>query len=76
MELNMFKKLADEQAGQIIREWLKKCNLEKRISFDRSSRIKYDIQNVRKKGSYPIGRAQLKIENIDLYNHLKAYMNT
>lgn len=67
----MFKKLADEQAGQIIREWLKKCNSVKRISFDDSSRIRYEIQSVKKRGFYPIGANQLKIENVDLYELLK-----
>ena len=62
------RKLQDEQASYIIREWLKKCNSVKRLSFDVSSRIRYDIQSVRKRGFYPIGWNQLKIENIDLYN--------
>jgi hypothetical protein len=62
------RKLPDEQANYIISEWLKKCNLTKRVTFDVHSRIRYDIQSVRKKGFYPIGRNQLKTENVDLYN--------
>jgi hypothetical protein len=68
------KNLPDEQARQIIREWLKKCNLVKRISFDEASRIRYDIQSARRKRFYPIRWEQLKIENIDLYNYMKMYM--
>jgi Primase X len=44
------KKLTDKEASHIIREWLKKCHLVKSISFDETSRIRYDIQSVRKKG--------------------------
>ena len=65
------RKLQDDEAYQIIRKWLKKCNSVKRISFDETSRIRYDIQSVRKKGFYPIGWNQLKIDNIDLMNTLK-----
>jgi hypothetical protein len=64
------KNLPDEQARQIIREWLKKCNLVKRISFDEASRIRYDIQSARRKRFYPIRWEQLKIENTDLFNLL------
>ena len=66
------KKLTDEQSSQIMSEWLKKCNLVKRISFDEASRIRYDIQSAKKKGFYPIGWNQLKVENIDLMNTLKC----
>ena len=62
------RKLLNEQACHIIREWLKKCNSVKRISFDVTSRVRYDIQSVRKRGFYPIGWNQLKTENINLYN--------
>lgn len=63
--------LQDEQAFYIIREWLKKFNSVKRLSIDKKSRIRYDIQNARKKGFYPIGWNQLRTENADLYNLLK-----
>jgi hypothetical protein len=66
------KKLTDKEASHIIREWLKKCHLVKSISFDETSRIRYDIQSVRKKGFYPIGWEQLNVENIDLFNLLKS----
>jgi hypothetical protein len=66
------KKLQDEQASQIIKEWLKKCNSVKRISFDVASRIRYGIQSVRKRGYYPISWEQLKTENTDLFNHIKS----
>lgn len=65
------RKLSDEQASYVIREWLKKCNSVKRISFDVTSRIRYDIQSVRKRGFYPIGWNQLNTENIDLFDLLK-----
>jgi Primase X len=65
------RKLQDDEAYQIIREWLKKCNSVKRISFDDSSRIRYDIQSVRKRGFYPIGWNQLNTENIELFDLLK-----
>ena len=65
------KKLTDKEAGQIIREWLQKCNLVKRALFDAPSRIRYDIQSVRKRGYYPIGWEQLKAENIDLFKLLR-----
>jgi Primase X len=66
------RKLSDEQVGRVIREWLQKCNSVKRISFDVTSRIRYDIQSVRKRGYYPIAWEQLKVENIDLFNLLKS----
>jgi hypothetical protein len=65
------KKLQDEQASYIIREWLEKCNSEKRVSFDRSSRIRYDIQSARKNGFYPIGLNKLKIQNKELFDLVK-----
>ena len=70
--LTNVRKLQDDEAYQIIRKWLKKCNSVKRISFDETSRIRYDIQSVRKKGFYPIGWEQLKVENIDVFNLLKG----
>jgi hypothetical protein len=48
------RKLPDEQATRIIREWLEKCNSVKRVSFDGSSRIRYDLQSARKKGLIPL----------------------
>ena len=66
------RKLSDEQVGHLIREWLEKCNSVKRISFDVASKIRYDIQSVRKRGFYPIGWEQLKVENINLFNILKG----
>ena len=65
------RKLQDEEASYIIRKWLDKCNSVKRISFDETSRIRYNIQSVRKKGFYPIGWNQLKTDNIDLFDLLK-----
>lgn len=62
------RKFPDDQAYHIIREWLKKCDLVKRVSFDVHSRSRYDIQSVRKKRFYPIGWNQLKTENVNLYN--------
>ena len=61
----------DEQASYIIREWLEKCDSMKRVSFDRSSRVRYDIQSARKKGFYPIGWDQLKSQNKELFESLK-----
>jgi hypothetical protein len=65
------RKLPDDQATHTIREWLEKCNSVKRISFDETSRIRYNIQSVRRKGFYPIGWNQLKTDNVGLYNLLK-----
>jgi hypothetical protein len=65
------RKLQDEQASYIIREWLKKCNSVKRVSFDGLSRIRYDIQSARKKGFYPIGWNELKTQNKELFVFLK-----
>jgi hypothetical protein len=65
------RKLPDEQATRIIREWLEKCNSVKSVSFDGSSRIRYDLQSARKKGFYPIGWNQLKTENKELFEFLK-----
>jgi Primase X len=65
------RKLQDNEATDTIREWLKRCDSVKRISFDEISRIRYNIQSVRKKGYYPIGWNQLKTDNVGLYNLLK-----
>jgi hypothetical protein len=66
------RKLSDEQVGHLIRIWLQKCNSVKRVSFDVTSRIRYDIQSVRKRGYYPISWEQLKKESIDLFNLLRG----
>ena len=66
------RKVSDEQTSHIIREWLGKCNIAKRISFDETSRIRYDIQSVRKKGFYPISWNQLKTQNVELFEFLKT----
>jgi hypothetical protein len=65
------RKLQDEQASCIIKEWLEKCDSVKRVSFDGSSRIRYDIHRARKKGFYPIGWNQLKTENKELFVFLE-----
>jgi hypothetical protein len=62
------KKLSDDQANYIIREWLKKCDLVKRVSFETPSRIRYDIQSARRRGFYPISWNQLRTENVALYS--------
>ena len=65
------KKLQDSEATDTIREWLKRCNSVKRVSFDDTSRIRYNIQSVRKHGFYPIGWNRLETDNVGLYNLLK-----
>jgi hypothetical protein len=64
------RKHSDEEASYIIKEWLKRCNLIKRVSFEASSRIKYDIQNARRRGFYPISWNQLRTENVALYGFI------
>ena len=54
-----------------VKEWLEKCNSVRRLSFDKRSRIIYDIQSARKKGFYPIGWNELKTENKELFGFLK-----
>jgi hypothetical protein len=66
------RKLQNNDAADTIREWLKRCNSVKRISLDETSRIRYNIQSVRKKGFYPIGWNKLKIDNVGLYNLLES----
>jgi Primase X len=65
------RKLQDSEATDTLREWLKRCNPVKRVSFDDTSRIRYNIQSVRKHGFYPIGWNQLKTDNVALYNLLE-----
>ena len=60
----------DSEATDTIREWLKRRNSVKRISFDVGYTL-YNIQSVKKKEFYPIGWNQLKTDNVDLYNLLK-----
>jgi hypothetical protein len=42
------------------------------LSFNPKQRARYDIQNARRIGYYPIGWNTLKTDNIYLYRHLKT----
>ena len=61
------KKLAYEEAFDIIRDWLNKCGSSRKLDFKPDYLIKYNLNNAKRIGYLPIGLDKLKEENNDLY---------
>ena len=66
------RKFSDESSYREITSWLERCNRTKKLSFNPKQRARYDIQNARRIGYYPIGWNTLKTDNIYLYRQLKT----
>jgi Primase X len=61
------RKLASDEANDITRSWLEKCNSLRRLDFNPNYKIKYNINNAKKGGYLPISLEKLKTKNMYLY---------
>lgn len=64
------RKCSEVEAYGIIRDWLDKCSLLRRLDFTSNYIIKYNINSAKRGGYLPISLDKLKIENTYLYNVL------
>jgi hypothetical protein len=64
------KKLAYNEAFYIIKGWLSKCDILRRLDFKSDYLIKYNINNAKRIGYLPISNDKLKRENRMLYDML------
>jgi hypothetical protein len=65
------KKLSYDDAFNIIKDWLNKCDSIKRLDSNFSYRIKYTLENSIKNGYLPMKFETLKEKNRALYDRLK-----
>jgi hypothetical protein len=65
------KKLSYDDAFNIIKDWLNKCDSIKRLDSNFSYRIKYTLENSIKNGYLPMKFETLKEKNRALYDKLK-----
>jgi hypothetical protein len=61
------RKCSDDEAYDMIRTWLDKCSLIRRLDFSNYI-IKYNINSAKRNGYLPISLEKLKTENAYLYN--------
>jgi hypothetical protein len=61
------KKLSYNDAFNTIKDWLNKCHTSRRLDFKPDYLIKYNLNNAKRIGYFPIGLNKLKEENSDLY---------
>jgi hypothetical protein len=64
------KKLPEQEAFNIIKEWLQHCSELQRLNFSVSQRITDGLDGAAKRGYLPIGLEKLKEENNRLYSFL------
>ena len=64
------KKLTYDDAFNIIKDWLNKCDSIKRLDSNFNYRIKYALENSIKRGYLPMKLETLKEKNIALYDSL------
>jgi hypothetical protein len=64
------KKIPEQEASNIIREWLQRCSEVRRLSFSINQRINDGLDKAAKGGYLPIGLEKLKQENNRLYSFL------
>ena len=64
------RKSSVEEASNIIKSWLDKCNQLRSLDFSPNYMIKYNINTAKRGGYLPISLQKLKIENSYLYNVL------
>jgi hypothetical protein len=65
------KKLFYGEGSNIITEWLDKCNRIERLDFNANSKIREGLNEVLKKGYFPISFDKLKTECNELYCYLE-----
>jgi hypothetical protein len=61
------RKLVGDEAIDMARSWLDKCNSLRRLDFNPNYKIKYNINNAKKGGYLPISLEKLKTKNMYLY---------
>jgi hypothetical protein len=66
------KKLAYNDAYDIIEGWLNRCNSMRNLDFDADYQIKYTLNNAMSSGYLPIASKNLKTEKPDLYNLISS----
>jgi hypothetical protein len=64
------RKLSEQEAYNIIKEWLERCGQLERLGFSVSQRITDGLDGAAKKGYLPISLEKLKEENNRLYSFL------
>ena len=64
------RKYSVEEASNLIKNWLDKCNQLKSLDFNPNYMIKYNINSAKRNGYLPISLEKLRIENTYLYNML------
>ena len=67
--INIRKCSADE-ASNTIKDWLDRCDSLRRLEFNPSYMIKYNINTAKRNGYLPIRPEKLKTENSYLYKIL------
>jgi Primase X len=65
------KKLSYDDAFNIIKGWLDRCNLLKPLDFSPSYYIKYNLNSAIRVGYFPMSFEKVKTENQELYTILK-----
>jgi hypothetical protein len=68
------KKLSNEEAYYIMKEWLDKCDKLEGLNFDAKSKIREGLKGA-SKGYYPISLEKLKEENKALYDIVTSRYN-
>jgi hypothetical protein len=65
--LILIKKLSNEETYQVINEWLQKCDLIRKLDFDKKTRINFAIKDTERKQISPMRITTLKTNYKDLY---------
>ncbi len=60
--------MSKEEATPILKNWLDKCNEEKRLDFDTNQKIRSDLKY--DKGYFPPSKEKLKKQEVFLYKLL------
>jgi hypothetical protein len=63
------RKLPEEEATCIVRDWLSRCNQLRRLDFNYKQKVKDGIEGA-KRGYLPVSLRKLKEENSGLHNML------
>ena len=64
------RKYDDNDASNMIKNWLDRCSQLKRLQVNLNHMVKYNINSAKRNGYLPISLKKLKTENIYLYNVL------
>jgi hypothetical protein len=64
------RKCSEDEAYNVIRNWLDKCSQLRKLNFSSNYLIKYNINSAKRNGYLSISLEKLKVENTYLYNVL------